>query len=65
MPHKVNCKWIDNVAWCKNKKVKRSLLGLGARCCKEYPPHQEKCPFKEPYPKPKLSPDYPTPPRRK
>ena len=34
---KINCIYIDNVAWCKNKNIKRSLFGLGARCCVNYP----------------------------
>lgn len=32
---KVNCKYNDQGAWCTNKNVKRSLFGLGARCCSE------------------------------
>jgi len=37
---KINCTYNDNGAWCKNKKVKRSMWGLGARCCILYPPDQ-------------------------
>ena len=33
---KVNCIYNDKGAWCTNKNVKRSLLGLGARVCSEY-----------------------------
>jgi hypothetical protein len=42
---KVNCINNDKGAYCKDKKVKRSLFGLGARCCSEY--HNiNKCPYK-------------------
>ena len=33
---KVNCKYNDKGAWCTNKNIKRSLFGIGARCCSEY-----------------------------
>jgi hypothetical protein len=33
---KINCKFNDNGAWCANKNIKRSLFGMGARCCCEY-----------------------------
>lgn len=33
----IDCKDNDQGAWCKNKNVKRSLFGLGARCCVLYP----------------------------
>jgi len=33
---KINCKWNVDGTWCKNKKVKRSLFGFGARVCSEY-----------------------------
>lgn len=43
MPIKINC--TDNVegAWCKNKNTPRSLFGLGARCCVEYPEQVSCC----------------------
>jgi hypothetical protein len=46
---KVNCIYNDNVGWCKNKNVKRSLFGIGARVCPLADglvdcPHQEKYP---------------------
>ncbi len=31
-----NCVYNDNGAWCTNKSVKRSLFGIGARCCIAY-----------------------------
>ena len=37
MPVNINCFYNDRGAWCKNKNIKRSLLGIGARCCKEFP----------------------------
>lgn len=33
----INCIYNDRGAWCKNKKVKRCLFGIGARECIEYP----------------------------
>ncbi len=33
MQMQIDCQWNDQSAWCTNKKVKRSLFGLGARCC--------------------------------
>ncbi|MEA3295538.1 MAG: DUF2283 domain-containing protein [Patescibacteria group bacterium] len=52
---KINCKWNDNGAWCKNKKVKRNLFGLGARCCIEYDTNKV-CQLKEPHLLPKKLP---------
>ena len=42
---KINCKHNDKGAWCTNKKVKRSLFGVGARCCSEH--NNKKCELKE------------------
>lgn len=59
----VNCKFNDNHAWCNNKNIKRSLFGLGARCCKVYPNGKEdNCEYNEKYPRPIL---HPPSPRRK
>ena len=33
---KINCQYNKKGAWCTNTKVKRSLLGFGARVCSEY-----------------------------
>lgn len=33
---KINCKHNNKGAWCTNKNIKRSLFGLGARCCIEH-----------------------------
>ena len=52
---KINCRWNDLGAWCKNKRIKRSLFGVGSRCCIEYD-GIEICEFKEPFPIPKPSP---------
>lgn len=53
----LNCIFNDNVFWCKNKNIKRSLFGLGARCCIE---HNSKeiivCPFKIKHLKPNILP---------
>ena len=45
MQKKVNCKYNDKGAWCTNKKIKRSLLGIGARCCIEF--NDKECDLKE------------------
>ena len=42
---KINCKYNDSGAWCTNKDVKRSLFGIGARCCSEH--NDKKCELKE------------------
>ncbi len=55
----INCIYTDRGAWCKNKNIKRSVFGLGARCCIEYPTIDHSvgaCSYKEEHPKPKLSP---------
>ena len=52
MPIKINCKDNDQGAWCKNKNIKRSLFGFGARCCKLYPPSSEHCEYQIKYPRP-------------
>lgn len=31
-----NCIYNDRGAWCTNKNIKKSLFGLGARCCVEF-----------------------------
>lgn len=61
MPIKINCIYNDRGAWCNNKKIKRSLLGLGARCCTEFPYSSSGCKIKEEYPRPTLMP--PVPPK--
>ena len=52
MPIKINCIHNHDGAWCANKKVKRSLFGMGARCCIEYPRRKDKCEHKEGYKRP-------------
>ena len=47
--HNVNCIKNDNFAWCKDKRVKRSLFGIGARCCLVY--DNKRCPYQEEYPR--------------
>ena len=32
----INCIYNDESAWCTNKNVKRSLFGIGVRCCRAY-----------------------------
>lgn len=51
------CLYSNNVAWCKNKNVKRSLFGIGVRCCKIYPYMNKcNCEYFEMTPKPKMTP---------
>jgi hypothetical protein len=38
----IDCKDNDQGVWCKNKNVKRSLFGLGARMCVLYPGFNDK-----------------------
>ncbi len=47
MQRKINCKYNDRGAWCTNKKIKRSLFGLGTRLCSEYN-FDKICKLKEP-----------------
>jgi len=53
MPININCIYNDKGAWCTNKEIKRSFLGLGARCCVEYPMNAKKCKFKIRFERPK------------
>lgn len=57
---KINCIWNDQGAWCKSKSTKRSLFGIGARCCIEFDSNK-KCSWKVPFPIPKVSPPAPIP----
>lgn len=52
-PAKVNCKSNNDGAWCKNKNIKRSLFGIGARLCTIYEFIDKKCEYQEACPKPK------------
>ena len=47
---KINCKQNDSGVWCKDKRIKRSCWGFGARCCIEYD-NNKKCLYKESYKK--------------
>lgn len=57
----VNCTYNEDGAWCANSKVKRSLLGLGARVCVKFRDitknceHCEKRNSKRPSPPPPLN----------
>ena len=53
---RINCKYNDQGAWCFNKNIKRSLLGLGARCCIIYPNWNGYCEYQEKYARPKAPP---------
>ena len=44
---KINCVDNDRGPWCKNTDVKRSLFGIGARCCSQFPSDtKEGCPYR-------------------
>lgn len=54
---RINCTFNDNGAWCKNDNVKRSLLGVGARCCVLYPGlNGNTCQWQNMYPRPNSPP---------
>ena len=55
---KINCIWNDQGPWCKNKTVKRSLFGLGARCCTASP-YGKGCTIQEMHPRPPAPPPCP------
>ena len=57
---KINCIYNDQGAWCKNITIKRSLFGLGARCCVIYPDWNSVCKHQKKYPKPTQIPPAPT-----
>ena len=59
--HNVNCQWNDKGYWCTNKKIRRSLWGIGARECQEYNTFCHKCPECKPWPRPVIPP--PAPPK--
>ena len=63
MMRNVNCIHNDKGAWCKNKNIKRSLFGLGARCCVEFQDRGVECKYKKMKPKPKFPPPKPPPKR--
>ena len=57
---RINCVYNDQGAWCKNKNVKRSLFGVGARCCKLYPDRfNSMCEFQMKYSRPSIIPPCP------
>ncbi len=63
MMKRINCKFNDNGAWCTNLNIKKSLWGIGSRCCIEYPDYNpKKCEFKEEHSRPSAP---PAPPKYK
>lgn len=48
----INCRMNVEGAWCQDPRVKRSLFGLGARCCVEFPRKVTPCEFKVEFPRP-------------
>ncbi len=47
MHKKVNCKFNVGGAHCVCKDVKRSLFGIGARCCTEFYGRDDTCEYKK------------------
>jgi len=58
MPIKINCVFNDRGAWCLHRAIKRSLFGLGARCCVNYP-YLTGCKHQKPHLRPKCPPPAP------
>jgi hypothetical protein len=54
MIKKVNCVKNDKGAWCKDRRVERSLSGMGARCCKVF--DDDTCDYQVCFPRPVNSP---------
>lgn len=52
----INCKQNNQGAWCKDKRIKRSLFGFGARCCVIYPNWSGDCEYQDKAPKPTAPP---------
>lgn len=50
MQIKINCRKNDQGVWCKDKRVKRSLCGIGARLC--LVAEGKDCPYQDKYPRP-------------
>lgn len=59
---KVPCKYNNQGAWCTNPLVGRSLYGLGARCCTQYPHRDGTCKHQDLGKRPPPPP--PPPPKR-
>ena len=54
---RINCTFNDQGEWCKNENVKRSLWGVGARCCVLYPGlNGMNCQWQKMYPRPTARP---------
>lgn len=58
--HKVNCIYNNDGAWCNNENIKRSLCGIGARCCVEFGSFSKTCEYREEYLKPPAPPPPPS-----
>lgn len=54
MGHKINCKANNQGCWRKDRRVKRSLWGIGARMCLVF--EGRACPFQEKYRRPAMCP---------
>jgi hypothetical protein len=55
----INCIYNDSGAWCTNKNIKRSLCGIGARCCVIHPFFTGHCEYQEKHLRPKCGPPAP------
>jgi hypothetical protein len=50
----INCRQNDQGAWCRDRRVKRSLLGLGARVCSVF--EGKPCEFQDMFRQPRVAP---------
>ena len=62
----INCVYNEEGAWCTNKNIKRSLFGLGARCCVLFPYWDGNCEHQKKFKRPNIMPPPPPPlPKKK
>jgi hypothetical protein len=65
MATKINCKYNDRGVWCTDKRIKRSLLGIGTRCCILFPGlNGKKCEYQVKYERPILRPPSASPEKK-
>jgi len=50
----INCRQNDQGAWCRDRRVKRSLFGIGARVCRIF--EGQLCEYQDMYPRPHIAP---------
>lgn len=56
----INCAYADNPGgYCKNKLIRRSMLGIGSRICKVYDDDGAVCEYQKKFDKPPAPPPAP------